>query len=163
MTILKLSTAEWLWTYKICFFLTIEHKEYQVKLTPSRDSAVGIATGYGLDDREAGVRSPVVIRFFFLSSSFNARLPTCSPTKLILSTTKTEQVGSGSFDNISELYSGIRISGGTPTILRRFVGFLSPSKQIPSTVIQIRAVTSSVLSIYSSTVLCWTLAAFSVS
>jgi hypothetical protein len=26
----------------------------------SRDSAVGIATGYGLDDREVGVRVPVV-------------------------------------------------------------------------------------------------------
>jgi hypothetical protein len=30
----------------------------------SRDSAVGIATGYGLDSREVGVRVPVGARFF---------------------------------------------------------------------------------------------------
>jgi hypothetical protein len=30
----------------------------------SRDSAVGIATGYGLDDREVGVRVPVGSRIF---------------------------------------------------------------------------------------------------
>jgi hypothetical protein len=32
--------------------------------TKSRDSSVGIATGYGLDDREAGVRVPVRSRIF---------------------------------------------------------------------------------------------------
>jgi hypothetical protein len=31
----------------------------------SRDSVVGIATGYGLDDREVGVRVPVGSRIFF--------------------------------------------------------------------------------------------------
>jgi hypothetical protein len=31
----------------------------------SRDSAVGIATGYGLDDRGVGVRAPVGPRIFF--------------------------------------------------------------------------------------------------
>jgi hypothetical protein len=30
----------------------------------SRDSAVGIATGYGLDDRAVGVRVPVGLRIF---------------------------------------------------------------------------------------------------
>jgi hypothetical protein len=30
----------------------------------SRDSAVGIATGYGLDDQEVGVRIPVGARIF---------------------------------------------------------------------------------------------------
>jgi hypothetical protein len=30
----------------------------------SRDSVVGIATGYGLDDRGVGVRVPVGSRFF---------------------------------------------------------------------------------------------------
>jgi hypothetical protein len=32
----------------------------------SRDSSVGIATGYGLDDRGAGVRVPVESRIFLL-------------------------------------------------------------------------------------------------
>jgi hypothetical protein len=31
----------------------------------SRDSSVGIATGYGLDDRGVGVRVPVRSRIFF--------------------------------------------------------------------------------------------------
>jgi hypothetical protein len=30
----------------------------------SRDSVVGLATGYGLDDREVGVRAPVRSRIF---------------------------------------------------------------------------------------------------
>jgi hypothetical protein len=30
----------------------------------NRDSAVGIATGYGLDDKRVGVRVPVGARFF---------------------------------------------------------------------------------------------------
>jgi hypothetical protein len=30
----------------------------------SRDSVVGLATGYGLDDRGVGVRVPVVVRIF---------------------------------------------------------------------------------------------------
>jgi hypothetical protein len=33
----------------------------------SRDSSVGIATGYGLDDRGVGVRVPVGSRMFFSS------------------------------------------------------------------------------------------------
>jgi hypothetical protein len=36
--------------------------------TRSRDSAVGIATGYGMDDRGVGVRVPVVSRIVFTSS-----------------------------------------------------------------------------------------------
>jgi hypothetical protein len=31
----------------------------------SQDSAVGIATGYGLDDRGIGVRVPVISRIFY--------------------------------------------------------------------------------------------------
>jgi hypothetical protein len=60
----------------------IEHEQYQSKVRKlhflnqieslnittdtalSRDSAVGIATGYGLDDREIGVRVPVLSRIF---------------------------------------------------------------------------------------------------
>jgi hypothetical protein len=39
------------------------------KCPVSRDSAVGIATGYGLDDREVGVRVPVGSRIFSTSIS----------------------------------------------------------------------------------------------
>jgi hypothetical protein len=35
----------------------------------NRDSAVGIATGYGLDDQGVGVRVPVGSRIFFSKSS----------------------------------------------------------------------------------------------
>jgi hypothetical protein len=42
-------------------------------LCRSRDSAVGIATGYGLDDRNVGVRVPVGSRIF---------TPTCHPDRL---------------------------------------------------------------------------------
>jgi hypothetical protein len=35
-----------------------------LKINKSRDSVVGIATGYGLDDRGVGVRVPVGSRFF---------------------------------------------------------------------------------------------------
>jgi hypothetical protein len=31
----------------------------------TRDSSVGIATGYGLDDRGVGIRVPVVAKFLF--------------------------------------------------------------------------------------------------
>jgi hypothetical protein len=34
----------------------------------SRDNVVGIATGYGLDDRGVGVRAPVGSRIFSMSS-----------------------------------------------------------------------------------------------
>jgi hypothetical protein len=37
---------------------------YYLSKIESRDSAVGIATGYGLDDREVGVRVPVGSRIF---------------------------------------------------------------------------------------------------
>jgi hypothetical protein len=40
------------------------HLNYKHILFGSRDSAVGIATGYGLDDRGVGVRVPVVSRIF---------------------------------------------------------------------------------------------------
>jgi hypothetical protein len=33
-------------------------------MSPSRDSAVGIATGYGMDDQGVGVRVPVIERIF---------------------------------------------------------------------------------------------------
>jgi hypothetical protein len=42
----------------------------------SRDSAVGIATGYGLDDRGVGVRVPVGSRIFSTSSR-----PAVGPTQ----------------------------------------------------------------------------------
>jgi hypothetical protein len=35
----------------------------------SRDSVVGIATGYGLDDRGVGVRVPVGVKDFLFSTS----------------------------------------------------------------------------------------------
>jgi hypothetical protein len=48
-----------------CLFL---HQTQQIRnsirQSRSRDSAVGIATGYGLDDRGVGVRSPVGVRIF---------------------------------------------------------------------------------------------------
>jgi hypothetical protein len=43
----------------------------------SRDSAVGIAIGYGLDDRGVGIRVPVGSRVFSKSSR-----PALGPTKL---------------------------------------------------------------------------------
>jgi hypothetical protein len=42
----------------------------------SRDSSVGIATGYGLDDRRIGVRVPVGSRIFSTSS-----IPILGPTQ----------------------------------------------------------------------------------
>jgi hypothetical protein len=42
----------------------------------SQDSAVGIVTGYGLDDRVAGARGPVGSRIFTTSS-----IPVLAPTK----------------------------------------------------------------------------------
>jgi hypothetical protein len=35
----------------------------------NRDSAVGVATGYGLDDREVGVRVPLEVNNFYFSMS----------------------------------------------------------------------------------------------
>jgi hypothetical protein len=35
------------------------------RYSKSRDSSVGIGTGYELDDREVGVRVPIVSRFVF--------------------------------------------------------------------------------------------------
>jgi hypothetical protein len=46
------------------------HNSFQIRLIPfhmeagSRDSVVGIATGYGLDDRGVGIRVPVRSRIF---------------------------------------------------------------------------------------------------
>jgi hypothetical protein len=37
--------------------------------TPSRDTAVGLETGYGMDGRGVGVRDPVGERFLFLSTA----------------------------------------------------------------------------------------------
>jgi hypothetical protein len=45
--------------------------------TVSRDSVVGIATSYGLDDRGVGVRAPAGSRIFSASSR-----PVLGPTKL---------------------------------------------------------------------------------
>jgi hypothetical protein len=45
----------------------------------SRDSAVGIATGYGLDDRGVGVRVPVGSRIFFYSTSSRPALGPMQP------------------------------------------------------------------------------------
>jgi hypothetical protein len=47
-------------------YLTIFHF---ISFHTSRDSAVGIATGYGLDSRRLGVRVPAGPRFFFLPRS----------------------------------------------------------------------------------------------
>jgi hypothetical protein len=47
-------------------FISKNSLEFKVKL--SRDSAVSIATGYGLDDRGVGVRVPVRSRIFSMSS-----------------------------------------------------------------------------------------------
>jgi hypothetical protein len=44
---------------------TLGHKTRKVtQFKGSRDSSVGIATGYGLDDRGVGVRVPIGERFF---------------------------------------------------------------------------------------------------
>jgi hypothetical protein len=43
----------------------VEGKKEEIKERRSRDSSVGIATGYGLDDRGVGVRVPVVSRIFY--------------------------------------------------------------------------------------------------
>jgi hypothetical protein len=40
-------------------FLDLGTFSFLLKLLKSRDSSVGIATGYGLDDRVVGVRVPV--------------------------------------------------------------------------------------------------------
>jgi hypothetical protein len=49
----------------------------------SRDSAVGIATGYGLDGLRVRVRILVKVRFFFLSTSLRRVLgPTHPPGAL---------------------------------------------------------------------------------
>jgi hypothetical protein len=56
-----------------------------MKIRRERDNAVGIATGYGLDDREVGVRVPVGSRILYsprCPDRFWARLasyPTLSP------------------------------------------------------------------------------------
>jgi hypothetical protein len=44
-------------------FLTPSYHVYHI-LSESRDSSVGIVTGYGLDDRGVGVRVPVESRIF---------------------------------------------------------------------------------------------------
>jgi hypothetical protein len=40
----------------------------------SRDSSVGIATGYGLDDRGVGVRVPVRVKNFLFSTASRSNL-----------------------------------------------------------------------------------------
>jgi hypothetical protein len=58
------------------------------ELHKSRDSVVGTATGYGLDDREVGVRVPVGSRIFFIwsrSALGSTQLPIqCEPGTLYL-------------------------------------------------------------------------------
>jgi hypothetical protein len=48
------------------FLCTLSERYYKTNsaIIRSRDSVVGIATGYGLDDRGVGVRVPVVSRIF---------------------------------------------------------------------------------------------------
>jgi hypothetical protein len=46
------------------FHFAFENSNSYLSNNRSRNSAVGIATGYGLDDREAGVRVPVRSRIF---------------------------------------------------------------------------------------------------
>jgi hypothetical protein len=45
----------------------MRHTEQSTRKDGSRDSSVGIATGYRLDDRGVGVRVPVLSRIFSTS------------------------------------------------------------------------------------------------
>jgi hypothetical protein len=57
-----------------------------IHLSKSRDSSVGIATGYGLDDREVGVKSPGrVMNFLFTTSSRPVLRSTQPPVQCVLS------------------------------------------------------------------------------
>jgi hypothetical protein len=47
--------------------------------TRSRDSVVGIATSYGLDDREVGVRVPTGVKNFLFSKSSRPALRSTQP------------------------------------------------------------------------------------
>jgi hypothetical protein len=49
---------------RLCSFESLNILIYTFNFYGSRDSAVGIATSYGLDDRGVGVRVPVVSRIF---------------------------------------------------------------------------------------------------
>jgi hypothetical protein len=49
---------------EVVYYYTFNNNKQQ-QLTKSRDCTVGIATGYGLDDRGVGVRVPVGSRTFF--------------------------------------------------------------------------------------------------
>jgi hypothetical protein len=51
---------EWKWKEEV----VAKFKVLSWNLVRSRDSVVGIATGYGLDDRGVGVRVPVGSRIF---------------------------------------------------------------------------------------------------
>jgi hypothetical protein len=48
------------------------------------DSAVGIATGYGLDGRGIGVRVPVAAKYFLSASSTTVLGPTQPPVQWVL-------------------------------------------------------------------------------
>jgi hypothetical protein len=52
----------WCWQQIYSFVIILRHCQHQ-----SRDSLVGIATGYGLDDRGVGIRVPVESRIFSMS------------------------------------------------------------------------------------------------
>jgi hypothetical protein len=57
-----------IWNTSICILeIIVEHENIKRVLgtnTNSRGSAVGLATGYGLDDRGVGVRVPIGSRIF---------------------------------------------------------------------------------------------------
>jgi hypothetical protein len=50
--------------YRMIYFLYIIRRPVFCFLSEKQDSSVGIATGYGLEDRGVGVRVPVVSRIF---------------------------------------------------------------------------------------------------
>jgi hypothetical protein len=55
-------------------FLSVRENRNIYHLLRSRDSVVGIATGYGLDDRGVGVRVPVGVKNFPFSTSSRSAL-----------------------------------------------------------------------------------------
>jgi hypothetical protein len=57
---------------------------YTIYFKSSRDGVVGIATGYGLDDQEVGVRVPVGVKNFLFSTSCRLALgPTQPPIQWV--------------------------------------------------------------------------------
>jgi hypothetical protein len=64
-------------------FCEISHFRLAFITNRSRDSSVGVATGYGLDDRGVGVRVPVGSRIFHSATSRPALGPTQPPIQWV--------------------------------------------------------------------------------